>query len=228
MIHNFHISDENDKKAMRLFKKIQKVGFMVDNGWMIYSGICVTTFVVIKLTSMFTQFKLFEGHNFLLFLVSVCVGGFFTSLYKALLNENGTYRKLSKVLKCSVFVKDMDLKEQEDASELDGVTIPDLTVTYDVNNTDGKVAILIKVSGKKNKVIALLDNSEIGKNKKIMVPSKELCAAIKEARVGDDLVVLQVCAVNNCDNGYVLDDDIDTRLITQEGFYKFYDYSDDE
>lgn len=223
MVYNFRIPDNGNKKAEKLFKRIEKISFMVNNGFFILSTSAVLTFVSIKLINLFTPISLLEGHNIILAILSFCIGGFLTSLYNAFLNEKGTYRKLCKALKCSVFVKDLDMKISDTTTEISGICIPDIHVEYDVNNNDGKTALLIRVDENTHKIISYLDTSNTGEMKKLVVSSKDFSDCMQSAATENGLIVLRVCQIKKETNGYVKECDIDDRLIAEEAFFKAYE-----
>jgi len=226
MVYNFNIPDNGSKKAMKLFKKVDKISFMINNGIIVYVVIAAVAFVIIQLLNEFTSFGFFDGHFILALITSICIGGFCTSFYNAILNEHGIYRKLCRALKCSVFVNEIDLRVSacgDEMEEVDGIYIPELYVKYDVDENIGKTVVLLKTNDNINKIIAVLDTGDIGKNKKLVITSKDMAEALKESCIENELVIIRVCQINKELNGYVKDEDIDNRLIIEEAFMKQYE-----
>lgn len=231
MIYNFHIPDEGNKKAEKLFKRVGKISFMVNNGFFIFTGAATLAFVGVKFANNFVSLNIANGHNLLLLALSFCFGGFITSLCNAMLNEHGTYRKLCKILKCPVFVNDMDTKlpNQEDAEVVDGIIIPDIIINYDVDitfddddNDKKQTALLVKVNKDTHKIITLLNTDKTGKKKKVVIPSKIVARGLDAAYEENDMVILRVCQFDKQTNGFIKDSDIDSRLVVEEAFMQVY------
>lgn len=220
MIYKFNIGDKPNHRLMKLYKKTNKINFMMSHEGTIKTALSVSIFLVLSLFNNYSP--LFDGHIFLKIALSIILSLFIFSIFQLSFNEPNVYKKLSKELECSAFIKKISLLFSENDEKIDNAIIPSFQIQYDVNNTAGKVAALIRVSPEQFKIIALLDNKSVEKNKLFSVSSNKVKNAINEAmnNLHGDIYSLVVCEINSdkMENDYVTADDIDLKFITTESF----------
>lgn len=222
-MYSFQIMDKEDSRAMKLYKKINMINFATLHKGVIHiaSGIIVFSLISILNKTNISILSLFRNHTILQLIFSVFVSMFLYSLYMTILDENGVYRKMSKVLNCPVYIKKIDLRESDDNEEIDGIEIPQLRIKYDVDNSEGTVAVLMPIRDGQYKIVSIIDNQDVGKDKITIIPSIKLKEALLEVEeISDQYICTLICKINSNkqEGGYISDVEIDIRSIVAEAF----------
>lgn len=223
MMYSFNIHDKDDKEAMDLSKKIEHINFMTEYKILFNIALGVLIFLVLSIMngSHNHLIALFYGHAVLQVIFSALSAMCLYSGYMAVLNEDGVYKKLNRHLECPVYIKGIDLIESEDNADIDGVEIPQLNIRYDADSKEGRVAVLLQVNETDYKILSIINNDEIGKNKVAIIPSMKLKQALLEVENYDDYVCTLICRINSdkITDNYVSGSEIDNRAVVAEAFY---------
>lgn len=223
MIYNFNIPNKSDDKTMKLFNKINNLNFVDSHKGIIVITLSITSFVLISLLENLEIpfISLFGQASLLKILFSLFFSLFLFSLYNLFLNENGIYKKLSKKLNCSAYVRNIIISQTDENEDLNGINIPAIDIIYDTNNSDGLTAVLMEIDEEKFKILKFLDNKNI-KNKKIeRISSSVMKTSIEELKNIDECIILLVCNIkqNKNVNDYIKAEDIDIVSIATESFF---------
>lgn len=223
MIYNFNVPNKSDNKTMKLLNKIDNINFVDSHKKIIVPVLSLSIFVLITLLQDFDIhiFKAFKEAFLFKFLFSISFSLFLVSLYNLILNENAVYKKLSKKLNCTSYIKNILITSSNDNEDLDGVSIPSIDILYDTTNNNGTTAVLMKIDDKRFKVLKILDNEYIGNNKKERISSLMMKNSLEELDNLDEIIILYVCNLknNNNENDYIEAEDIDIVSIVTESFF---------
>lgn len=210
MFYNFNIQDTKNDEAMKLCKKMNRINFIK-----IHKG----TILLVLSTLMFMILSMFTSNFlFLRIIASICGSLFIYSLYEVIINETGVYKKLSKVLNCSTFIKEINIKFHNNDEELEGIQIPSLEISYDSNNDKKDTAVIVRIDEGKYKILSFIGGDLNKKDAKLTISSEKFKNVLEELDAINGLIVVGICQINKQKNvgDYISEQDMDIRSFVTE------------
>lgn len=225
MIYNFFLPEDASSKSKKLSKKINRINSLVENERKIEIGVSVSTFCLLTLVNYINENTIFYGQFFPKLLFSVVFGLFVFSFIDMFFNKEKVYKEMCKELDSSIFVKEIDVYNSYDL-ETKELNFPSIHIFYDVHKISDNMAVIIRVSEDKYKILKYINIEKISNNQSSVISSDDIQSVYKELD-NNELLDIKVCTIKNKskkEKEYICSDDIDIRAIVSEGF--IFEYED--
>lgn len=228
MVYNFDTSKkQDDKKVSLLTDKINtnNVYFRRNMFYRVF-WMFLTYFTFRVCGNLFEHDLLYfiTHDSIVMLLISFAISGVIHEFVSMFFDEKKTYKEMRKALGCSFFVNSIKPKDKKDCYQIDDIDIPDLEINYDIDNSDDNIAIIVRLSENRYKILSLLDNAHKKTGKKITISSEKLGKLLdcnESTFIEEQMLIFHIGKLNKkIDEGKSVDfADLDSSLIITEFMY---------